>query len=344
MEHLKRDATRFEVYDTAQAVARQQGLSLGGREELTQVIQHMEQSLLKEVANPIMQYGRHTEAMFRYIAAALGKALFIKQEDAGESISSDATLRPPDYRLVMPGNNEFFVEVKNVYKKDPTSQFSFRENYITSLEAYAAALNRPLKFALYWSPWNLWVLISADKLPIRNGKRSINMFEAAKINEMFILGDMSIGTKVPLTFRLLADPSEPSIINEEGEAKFRIGATELYCAGERLHGEDCKLAWYMMHYGKWSEFEQIPHIENDRLIALDNVISPETWEPKQGFAFIGELSGMISQQYQQHTAPDGQITMIRPLAEPGKFGITIPDGHKSDNLPLWRFVLQPNYN
>ena len=343
MEHLKRDATRFEVYDTAHAVAQQNGLTFVGKDELKQVVQHMEQSLLKETQNPAMYYGLLNEARFSYVAAALGKTVVVKREDAGTVISSNTTMKVPDYRLVVAGGDEFFVEVKNKYEKLPKVQHTFTDAYFSSLEAYAAAFSRPLKFAIYWSPLNLWTLISADKLPFRNGKRAIGVLDAAKINEMAILGDMTIATKVPLTLRLLSDTAEPSTLSAEGEARFKIGGVELFCDGERLSGEDCKLAWYMMLYGQWSELNQIPYMDGKRLIALDYIISPEVWEPKQGFAIIGQLSGMISRQFQQHTDPDGKQKLIRPLAEPGKFGISIPDGYKSDRLPLWRFTIEPNY-
>ncbi len=43
--------------------------------------------------------------MFGFVAAALGKAALIHQEDSGEIIVSETDLQPPDYRIVMKGGS-----------------------------------------------------------------------------------------------------------------------------------------------------------------------------------------------------------------------------------------------
>jgi hypothetical protein len=331
------------VFDTAHAVALQEGLSFGGKEELERVIDQMEASLLKEMNNPTLLYGRRAEALFGYVASALGQPILVKQEDAGDTISSDPNIQPPDYRILLPGPSEFFVEVKNVHRKDPRSRFPFKDSYIHSLEAYANAFGHPLKFAIYWSAWHTWTLISVDKLPLNKGKRSINMIEAIKMNELAVLADFMIGTRPPITMRLVADPAKPSSIIDE-VAQFTIGATEFYCAGERiLDPAECKIAIYMMMYGKWSEITEDYKIEEGRVIWNDVSVSPDVWEPQQGFAFVGSLSGMISRQFEFMTAPSGKIERMRPSAEPESFGVAIPHEYKSSNLHLWRMKQQPSY-
>jgi hypothetical protein len=51
---------------------------------------------------------------------------------------------------------------------------------------------------------------------------------------------------------------------------------------------------------------------------------------------------MIARHFDFRTASmSGEIRRLRPLADPGQFGIDIPVDYKGRDVPLWRFVLQP---
>jgi hypothetical protein len=57
---------------------------------------------------------------------------------------------------------------------------------------------------------------------------------------------------------------------------------------------------------------------------------------------VGEASSMIARHFDFRTVSmSGEIRRLRPLADPNRFGISIPDNYKGRDVPLWRFVLQP---
>jgi hypothetical protein len=71
---------------------------------------------------------------------------------------------------------------------------------------------------------------------------------------MGILGGLHIGTRFPLRFRLLADPTRERTVGEDGEVAFAIGGVEMYCAGRRLTGKrERSIAMWFMLYGSWEE-------------------------------------------------------------------------------------------
>jgi hypothetical protein len=182
--------------------------------------------------NPIILHGRRVEEMFGYVAASLGGCAAIKREDVGELYVEDINIHIPDYRIITGGRYEFFAEVKNFHKE--TAPSVFKESYINSLKRYATLFKRDLKVALYWSRWNLWMLLSIDKVPFDGRRYSMSMEEGMKMNEMAILGDRMIGTTPTLVFKLHTDPSKPRRVGSDGRVKFTIGSVDLYCGGKRI--------------------------------------------------------------------------------------------------------------
>jgi hypothetical protein len=64
-----------------------------------------------------------------------------------------------------------------------------------------------------------------------------------------------------------------------------------------------------------------------------------------GLCFVQQvLSTIISRQYGQLTAPDGKVQRFTPDIAPGMLGFVIPEGYKGEALPLWRFLIKPNYD
>ena len=63
-----------------------------------------------------------------------------------------------------------------------------------------------MKLAVYWEQWNSgpWYRCRRAK---RGRRLSLSMPRAVKANEMGILGDLHVGTRFPLRFRIVADPT-----------------------------------------------------------------------------------------------------------------------------------------
>lgn len=96
-----------------------------------------------------------------------------------------------------------------------------------------------------------------------------------------------------------------------------------------------------MMYGEWPQTEPTAYIENGEVMAIEYIAEPIQKITGDKYEMIGFLSGMISRQYNDLTAPDGQVERFTPNTEPEKLGIKIWDGYKGNQLPLWRFFLQP---
>ena len=345
MKRIRKDSEKFLGIDVFDTISRKHGLCLGETSSQKQLVKSISKSFRESKDSPIVLHGRRVQAMFSYVVASLGKVIAIKQEDAGELFAADTTIQIPDYRVVVEVGNEFFVEVKNCHKKNANSKLTFTKKYIEALHNYAQIFSRPVKLAIYWSRWNTWTLIALDKLPLDRGKRSVSMLEAVKINDMATVGDMVLGTKAPLVFRVMTDPSKPRTVQKNGQVKFTIGDVELYSSGTRIDDEyERNLAFYLMSYGMWPDSEPEARIEDGKLISFDFLAAPVESIPGQGFEFIGDLSGMISRRYNDLTTSNGEIDRLSPSNEPDSLGILIRTDYKGKFLPLWRFHQQPNYN
>ena len=97
--------------------------------------------------------------MFAYLATALGEFRIINEEDSGYFFSLETSIRRPAFRVVTRNNDEFLVEMKNFHQKNLKIPFKVKSDYLSSLLSYSDAVGREIKFAIYWSPWNIWTLI-----------------------------------------------------------------------------------------------------------------------------------------------------------------------------------------
>ena len=124
MRRINRDPERFEVINLFEAMARKGGLKLNDPSSHQSFVDRISDSLNSSKNNPIIIHGRRVESMFEHLVAGLGKTILIKREDAGEVCSADPDVQPPDFRLVLDGGIDLFVEVKNCHKADPNHKFS----------------------------------------------------------------------------------------------------------------------------------------------------------------------------------------------------------------------------
>lgn len=193
-------------------LARAHGLSLSDETTQEQLLHEFAQILDESKTNPIRLHGFRVEAMFSYVAAALGKCALIKEEDAGTLFTAtNDKITKPDFRIITHEGDQFFVEVKSHYEDEPPQPFGFQETYLQSITKYADLMGQPLKFAIYWARWRTWTLVDASKLKRGSNKVELTLPQAMKMNEMATLGDITIATVPPLAFRLYANTTKPQI-------------------------------------------------------------------------------------------------------------------------------------
>lgn len=252
----------------------------------------------------------------------------------------DGRLQVPDYRVVLPDNNQFLTEVKHFHQSgDPMQPYSMTAKYRDGLQRYGDFVGTPVKVALYWSRWNLWTLVP---LSVFEGpKRKLSLLDAAKLNEMGVLGDQHIATDLPLQFRLVANPKRERKVGEDGQVRFTIGAVEMYSGDHRLDRKrDQSIAMWLMLFGSWEE-EATADIRDGKLVAVDFVM--RTPEPSgEGFDLVGILSSMFTRMFLNATSEGAAITRLGIEVKSGSLRSLIPDDYKSDALALWRFNLTPS--
>lgn len=283
--------------------------------------------------------------MFAYLAAALGNCKLISEEDAGIFFDGIGGLRRPDFRIVILDGSSFLVEVKNFHERNPHKPYTFKQEYLGSATKYAALMGLPLKFAIYWSRWSVWTLVDASRLDVESPKSELHLPDAIKWNELNTLGDSMIGTIPPLALRLHADPLKPRTVSDSGEAPFTIGRVSLHSGDEEITDEtEKKLAWFLMLNGRWTNLQQTAKIDDSQLEYMELSVSPEETTEKQGFEIVGTMSQMISKQYLRATSDEGTIKSFAPKVEANQLGVVIPPDYKGEALPLWRFLMQPNFD
>ncbi len=344
MRRLPRSPEKFEVLDLFTSLGLTHGFTLIDGRGHGDFVQLVERSFNAAVRNPIILHGRRVQSMFSYVVASLGRVQMIKEEDAGETLVTDPdSIRVPDFLLVLDDGNSFLVEVKN--HRNPHKPMALKGSYLASLEKYARLVGRPVRVAIYWSPMNIWTLVSLPHLPRHGGTDvRIDLPTAIKRNEMADLGDMQVATTPPLMLRVLTDPTKPRSVDVRGEVQFTIGDIVLYCAGTRIESrEERNLAYYFMHYSNWTGGEPTACIEGNALIHLDFEVAHPMPVAGQEFEMLGPLSSMISRRFNDLTAPSGSIERIAPSTDPGALGVVIPPDYRGQQLHLWRFVLRPNY-
>src|SRR5262245_37375139 len=109
MKRLRTRHPEGEAIDLYDALGRRSGYSIGDSTSADRFTHDVAEALKRATTNPLMLHGRRAEAMFAFVAGALGKAALVRQEDAGEVYAADSSLQIPDYRLVLLDGQEFFV-------------------------------------------------------------------------------------------------------------------------------------------------------------------------------------------------------------------------------------------
>lgn len=317
---------------------------LNNPDTLQDFLKHVESELSDAKNDPNLLNGQRTENMFEALIVSLNAFKLFKVEDSA-GIFPIGTYKVPDFRVVTNDDQHWCVEVKNCFQKDPVNEeFKASKSYLSKLIAYSNFTRAELKIAVYWARWSIWTLISPEKYLTNNGGVSVSFIQAMAGNELYALGDFKIGTKAPLKLRLIADPKRSSKLDQDGQAKFVIGDAKLFCDGSELTNPiDQRIAWLFLHYGKWEEGEMVPELNGNRVLWLD-IESKPSESQNNGFEIIGSLSTIFTRYFAQQTLGEEGVRQLKAPTQPEWFKIIMDPAHKSDDLPLWKLTMKPNYD
>ncbi len=343
MKKLKRNPEKFEVFDLFSAIAVKHGYILDDPIAQNDFIEKVRRSLESSKNNNTTIHGKRIESMFAYVVGALGKVALLKQEDAGNIYYlEDDVIALPDYRITLKGGSQLLVEVKNYHPKNPSEQFSIKKDYYNKLARYAKLNNVELKFAIYFSLWNSWIMVSIDAFEESVDSFTIDFPTALAMSEMSIIGDCWIGTKPDLEMHFLTNEEDADEIDHNGQALFISRDIKFYCAGNEILTESEKeLAFYLIRFGKWVEKGCEGIFKENKLMGMKFIYSPDE-QPEQNFSIIGTLSSMISKMYGEYTVSDGKVIAVDIDLHPQVFKIFIPENYEGQHLPLWRLIVQRN--
>ncbi len=337
------DHGRFDLFPRLSEFSRDRRISLRDPQTIDDFMKLAAEQLGADISSDIRMYGHRTEAMFQDLVLSLGEYELLKVEDAGDIYPPDL-YKVPDFRVVLPGGEQWLIEVKNVHIEEPFEQVRsiMTADYRQKLERYAAATGADLKLAVFWSRWRIWTLVALDDFTAADGTVSVKMTEAAKENDLGRLGDRWIGTRAPLRLRFLADPAKTRRVSDDGTVEFTVGGVEMYCGDvEITDSVERNIVWLFMQYGSWEETEH-PIVQGDALYALEL-----QWEPSErneiGFDVIGSLSTMFSHYYLERTTTDsGEVIRTRAQPHPDWFEPLAQWDYDSKTLPLWLLTMRPS--
>lgn len=337
----------FDLMEQLGRFSAERKLSLTIPEAKAAFAAYVQESVETGLADQRLLHGQRTEAMFEALLVSLGQFQLLTREDGGHVFPPQKYLAP-DFRVVLRDGRQWLIEVKNVYEEEPFQQRRtlMNRSYHAKLAAYAATTGAELKLAVYWARWSVWTLVSPSRLIDERGKLKLDMMTAMKVDELGELGEMSIGTRAPLRFRLTADPTRTSAIGPDGQVVF--SRSQIFCEDrEIVEQNELEIAWTLMQHGEWIEQEPVPIIEGGRLLAMEFSWAPREEDDDQdskGFTFIGRLSRIFARYYAAHTLEDSSVVQLRAPLRPNWFAPLISKDHRSDALPLWRFTMKPNYD
>lgn len=342
---IARNPEKFDTFDLYAKLCAQNSLDISDLKSVDQVIETLKIALKENHKNLNLVFGKRVEAMFSIVAASLGKCSLIKQEDAGE-IYCNESVSIPDFRIVLKDSTSFLVEVKNYHRKPFDSTYSFTKKYFDSVIRYSELVNCPVKFAIYYSKMNWWLLLSPDAFEKRGSRYVVQFTDALKKNEMITLGDEWLSTTPPIDLYLVSDPTKPAFLNEKtGETSFTIKKVLRYCAGKIVKGDtEQKLLNIFALFSSWGETSLEPVLVDKRLIGVRYRFEPHGDKySENGFDHLDQISSMISNMYKMITeSASGKVIAVDTTREAKSFSILIPEDYQSEELPLWRFRLQAN--
>ncbi|NMM02322.1 hypothetical protein HHL24_30910 [Paraburkholderia sp. RP-4-7] len=339
MHRIPRDPEKFGPLELADCIGVARNIDLA---EVSETISFSD-LLGASRSNDRLIHGKRVENMFEYVVASLGKALIIKREDAGDITCLNASVQPPDYRVVFRDGSEYLIEVKNCHNKSFDQPFSMSKKYLDRLRAYAELFRKPLLLAIYWSNLRMWTVVRPEEILTRRGAIQLKFADAMMHNWSALLGDLMLSTIPPLTCRIWADRNKPRALQPDSTVRFVISAITFYAAGNEILSEEEKIwAWYFMLHSRWTETKAEPVLNDGQLEYIEYESAPRDDTPEHDFQHLGTLSGMVSSYYNYLTvSEDGRVTRLTPSVGPAALSIGLRRGFYGDVLKLWMFEVWP---
>ncbi|HGM5472952.1 TPA: hypothetical protein ACKP1C_000140 [Serratia marcescens] len=346
MKRMPRNPGKFEALEAFTSFSRIHDFKLKSPEDTDKFLEMFGESFKASQENPTLLHGKHKEILFGHLASGLGKCRLVKTEDTGEVISDDSDIALPDYRLILNDGRQIFVEVKNCNQPNVKSLFNLQKSYVEKLQRYGELNGVPVYFAIYYRIMRIWTLLPISSFIEHKKKYSTNAIHSYANSELSMLGDLTIGTKPPLIFELVADQSRDVILNENDQASFIIGGVKIYSGDVEIEDPQEKtIAFNLMRFGRWDcgEAEGVMG-ENDKLHSVRYTFNPDSLESyeKSGFDIIGSLSSMITSAFNEQTIYENKIAAIDMKADIDAFSVKIPEDYKHKELPLWILDLRAN--
>jgi hypothetical protein len=323
---------------------REQRISLRDFRAIELFMESAKASVAEALSNDALLHGQRTQNMFEALVVSLGRYKLLKTEDTGR-VHPEGSYTAPDFRVVLRDGTQWLIEVKNVYEGDPLRQrLRLRKADFAKMAAYAATVQCPLKFALYWARWRIWALVDCTSFEPEGDKLAIDMIKAVQLSELAQLGDRTIGTTPPLTLRLMADPSKPRAVAPDGEVMFTINDAKIFCGDDEITDSlERNIAWIFMQYGDWQCSEPHAVLSDELLDGIEFVWTPrEPANDGENFEMIGTLSAMFSRYYAEQTLKEDGIVQTEADLIPDWLAPLVDREHKTKTLPLWIFVIQPS--
>lgn len=346
MKRVGREPQKLETLNLFSVLQSGDGRTIYDPENREFFLSQVDAGLTRALDSETTLHGIRVQALFRGMVANLDTVRLLKEEDTGDCYyRSDKEMLVPDFRIVTGEGKSLFIETKNHFRKDPMKCYRIRVTDLDALTRYAELVGIPLRIAIYWAPWNQWTLNDPTRFTRKCNHAEIEFLRAMKENEMAVLGDYTIGTRYPLTLRLIADMNKPREILANGKVSMWIRGSEIRAGDILLEDRiERNIAFYLMMYGKWQYDGGQIELDGDGLpVAAVHSVYPEEITPNQGFEMIGSLSSLYSQIYNFLTLEeDGRVTKLN-VKEPRSLAPVIPPDLKKKQLPLWRFMLQPSY-
>ncbi len=342
MKKLIRNPDKFDVLELFSAMSTSNGYKINDLDSVDDFINDVRLSIKESVANDRTKFGKRIESLFAYVIGALGNVKLLKQEDAGNIYYLDDKILAPDYKAILKNNSQLLIEVKNFYSSDIKKEFKLEENYYLKLQRYSEVNDIPLKFAIYFSIRNQWVLLPITAFKKTKKTFSVDFATAYAKSEMFLFGERTIGTIPNLELHMLTDKCEAKIINTSGIIDFTIREIKLFCNDKEIDNiTEQKIAFDLIRYGEWKEksFEALMY--NKKFLGVKLIYAPIELS-EQEFEIVGTLSGMISNKFKELTIKNGEVEALDLDINPHSFEIFIPDNYYSESLPLWQFIISPN--
>jgi len=342
MKKLIRNPNKFDVLELFSSMATSNGYKINNVDSIDDFIKCVSSSIKESAADDRTKFGKRIESLFAYVIGALGQVKLLKQEDSGNIYYLDDEILAPDYKVILKDDSQLLIEVKNFHSRNIEKEFKLEEYYYLKLKKYSDMNNISLKFAIYFSTMNQWVLLPITAFKKIKKTFSIDFVTAYAKSEMSLLGDRVIGTIPNLEIHILTNKSESKPITTSGLIDFTIRETKFFCNVHEVKNiVEQRIAFDLIRYGKWEEQATEVIMDNDNFLGIKFTYAP-TEVSKQKFEIVGTLSGMISNKFKELTIKNGKVEALDLDLHPSLFKIFIPDDYNSTNLPLWQFIIRAN--